>query len=416
MAVPVFRRLRWWIVALVMAGTILNFLTRNSLAVAAPTLKAELGIDEWHYAWITGAFQAGIMLQPAAGYILDTIGLRAGMALFAAAWGLLAMAHGLAGGWRGLFALRGLLGFAEGANHPGGMKTVALWFPAKERGLAAGTYNIGASLGAMLAPPLVAGAILIWSWRGAFLVCGALALLWALAWLLFYEAPARHRRLSGAERAEIEAGQEAHLEEGERPSIPGLLARRNLWGIALPRFLADPAWGTLTFWMPLYLSEARGFDLRHIALFAWMPFVAADAGCLFGPAVSLWLQRRGVGLIDARRFAFTLGALLMTGVMFAGWVASPYAAIALFCLAAFAHQTLSISVITMASDLFRRSEVATVAGLAGTMANFGVLLFSLAIGGLVARIGYEPFFIALGLLDLLAAAALWTIVRVPEPA
>jgi ACS family hexuronate transporter-like MFS transporter len=168
--------------------------------------------------------------------------------------------------------------------------------------------------------------------------------------------------------------------------------------------------------MPLYLSDVRGFDLKHIALFAWMPFVAADAGCLFGPAVSLWLQRRGIGLIDARRGAFTLGALLMTGIMFAGQVASPYAAIALFCLAAFAHQTLSISVITMASDLFRRSEVATVAGLAGTMANFGVLLFSLAIGGLVARIGYEPFFVALGLLDLLAAIVLWTLVRAPEPA
>src|SRR3954451_7980486 len=244
-------RLRWWIIALVTAGTILNFLTRNSLAVAAPTLKAELGLDEWHYSWITSAFQAGIMLQPLAGYLLDTIGLRAGMALFAAAWGLFAMAHGFAAGWKGLFDLRGLLGFAEGANHPGGMKTVASWFPARERGLAAGTYNIGASVGSMLAPPLVGGAILLWSWRGAFIVCGGLALVWALAWWILYEHPARHRRLTAGEREMIAAGQEAHLGEGERPSILQLLPRRNVWGIALPRFLADPAWGTLTFWMPL---------------------------------------------------------------------------------------------------------------------------------------------------------------------
>lgn len=410
------RGLRWWIIGLVMLGTIVNFLTRNSLAVAAPTLKSELGIDEQQYSWITAAFQAGIMLQPIAGWILDSIGLKIGMVLFAAGWGLLSMAHGLAGSWQALVGLRGLLGFAEGANHPGGMKAVAQWFPAKERGLAAGTYNIGASVGSMLAPPLVGAAIFWWSWRGAFVVTGLLALAWALLWFLAYERPDRHRRLSDEEREHIEAGQEEHLAEAAgRPSILALLRRRNVWGIALPRFLADPTWGTLTFWMPLYLSQARGFDLKQIALFAWLPFLAADLGCLFGPAVSLWLQRRGVSLLNARRGAFTVGAVLMTGMMFVARVESPYAAIALLCLGGFAHQTLSITVITMASDLFRRSEVATVAGIGGTFANFGVMLFSLAIGGLVATIGYDPFFVALGLLDLAAAVILWTVVRAPAP-
>ncbi|WP_369807966.1 MFS transporter, partial [Phenylobacterium sp. CCH9-H3] len=221
-----------------------------------------------------------------------------------------------------------------------------------------------------------------------------------------------HPRLSTAERQLIEAGQEKDLAaDGARPSIPALLRRRDFWGIAIPRLLADPTWGTLAFWVPLYLVETRGFDLKQIALFAWLPFLAADAGCLFGPAVVLFLQRRGASLINARRGAFTLGALMMTGMMFVGRVESPYAAIALLCLGGFAHQTLSVTVITMASDLFKRSEVATVAGLAGTCGNLGVLLFSLAIGGLVATVGYDPFFVALGLLDLVGAVVLWTLVK-----
>ncbi len=191
-----------------------------------------------------------------------------------------------------------------------------------------------------------------------------------------------------------------------------ILGRRNFWGIALPRFFADPTWGTLTLWLPLYLSTVRHMDLKHIALFAWMPFLAADFGCLSGGAISAAAQKYGhVSLINARRCAFTVGAGLMTGVGFVGFVESPYTAIALLSLAGFAHQTLSVTVITMASDLFKRSEVATVAGMAGTFGNAGLLIFSLLIGALVATIGYTPFFACLGVLDPKGAVALWSLVR-----
>ncbi|MFN3582639.1 MFS transporter [Phenylobacterium sp.] len=395
-----------------MLGAMLNYLTRATMGVAAPTMLTDLSISEREYGWITGAFQAGIMLQPAVGYVLDTLGLRTGLAIFAGAWSAISIAHGFASTWPAFAALRGLLGFAEGSANPAGMKVVATWFPARERGFAGGVYNIGASFGTMLAPPLVAWAILAFNWRAAFVITGLIGAVWVVLWLWGFHPPQAHPRLSAEEREHIAAGQEADLDaDGAKPSIWKLLGRRDFWGIALPRMLADPTWGTLSFWIPLYLVQTRGFDLKQIAMFAWLPFLAADLGCLFGPTVVEFLQRRGVSLINARRGAFTLGALMMTGMVFVGRVESPYAAIALLCLGGFAHQTLSVTVITMASDLFKRSEVATVAGMAGTFGNLGVLVFSLLIGGLVATVGYDPFFVALGLLDLAGAVILWTLVR-----
>jgi len=405
------RGLRWWMIGLIMLGAVINYLTRSTLAVAAPTLLTDLHISTKEYSYITAAFQGAIMLQPLCGYVLDVIGLKFGFAMFATLWSLISMAHGMATNWQMLAFLRGLLGMAEGSANPAGMKAVSIWFPARERGMAGGIYNIGASFGSMLAPPLVVWAILHYNWQSAFVITGALGLVWVALWLWLYDAPTRHRLLSPQEAQHIAAGQEQHLEGEGRPSILSILKMRNFWGIALPRFLADPAWGTLSFWVPLYLTTVRHFDLAQIAMFAWLPFLAADLGCMFGPMVVLFLQKRGVRLINARRGAFTLGACMMMGVAFVGFVDSPYAAIALLSLAGFAHQTLSVTVITMSSDLFRRNEVATVAGMCGTFGNFGLLLFSLLIGGLMAHVGYTPFFISLAVLDLVAAALLWTLVR-----
>lgn len=300
---PKIKGLRWWMIGLIMLGSIINYLTRSSLSVAAPTLKTELGIDEQHYSWIVSTFQGAIMLQPLCGYVLDVIGLKAGYALFAVAWSLISMAHGLAGNWQMLAGLRGLLGLAEGSANPAGMKATSEWFPAKERGLAGGVYNIGASFGSMLAPPLVGWAILAYNWQMAFVITGVLGLVWVAAWLWLYDSPEKHKSLSREEADYISSGQEKHLQHaGMRPSVLSLLGRRNFWGISLPRFLADPTWGTLTFWMPLYLSQTRGWDIKQIALFAWLPFLAADIGCLFGGWFSLWLQRNwNIGLINVDR-------------------------------------------------------------------------------------------------------------------
>jgi MFS transporter, ACS family, hexuronate transporter len=414
---PKIRGVRWWMISLIMLGSIINYLTRSTLAVAAPTLLKDLHITEKQYSWIVGSFQATIMAQPISGYLLDVLGLKTGLAIFVIAWGFISMAHALANSWPAFAGLRALLGFAEGSANPAGMKATALWFPASERGLAGGVYNIGASFGSMLAPPLVAWAIIAYNWRMAFVITGVLGLLWVVLWLVFYESPDKHPALSETERNYIAAGQEKHLrDDGTRPSFGRIFKQRNFWGIALPRFLADPTWGTLTFWLPLYLSQVRHFDLKHIAMFAWMPFLAADFGCLFGGTLAMALQKRaGLSVINARRCAFSIGAVMMLGVGFAGFVTSPYTAIALLSLAGFAHQTLSVTVITMASDLFRKNEVATAAGMAGMFGNAGLLIFSLLIGGLVKTVGYAPFFVCLGLFDVAGAILLWTLVQERQP-
>jgi ACS family hexuronate transporter-like MFS transporter len=404
-------------IGLLMVGSIINYLTRSTLSVAAPTIRDSLHITTEQYSWIVGTFQATIMLQPVAGFALDVLGLKIGFAIFAIAWSFISMSHGLASTWQQFAGLRGLLGLAEGCANPAGVKAISEWFPAKERGFAGGIFNIGASVGSMIAAPLVAWAILAHSWQFAFVLTGGIGLVWVVLWLLFFNSPSKHKALSAEERDYILSGQEAHLAGVGRPSITSVLKQRNFWGIALPRFLADPTWGTLTYWLPLYLVDERGFDLKSIALFAWLPFLAADIGCLMGGTIAATLQKYfSVSLINARRFAFTIGALMMTAVAFTGFVESPYTAIALLSAAGFAHQTLSVTVITMASDLFKRNEVATVAGMAGTMGNLGLTLFNLAIGVLVATAGYSGFFIALAVLDLIGAAVLWTLVKEPKTA
>jgi len=409
-----FMGLRWLTIGLIMLGALVNFLSRQTLSIAAPTVIADLHITTQQYGWITSAFQGGIMLQPVVGYVIDVLGVKTGFALFAFLWSAICMAHGLAGSWQVLATLRGLLGFAEGAFSPGGLKVVSEWFPAKERGLAGGLYNIGPSLGSMLAPPLVAWAILNYSWQASFVIVGLISLSWVALWLIFYRPVRKHPTLSEEERDYILSGQEAFLQgQDKKPSILSILKRRNFWGIALPRFLTDPTWGMLSFWVPLYLTTVRGFDLKHIALYAWLPFLAADLGCIFGPSVVLFLQKRGMDLIDARRSAFTLGAFMMIGVAFTGVVKDPLMAVALISLAGFAHQTLSVTMITMATDLFPRNEVGTVAGMAGTCANLGILIFTYELGQRVDQIGYTPVFVLLAVLDIVAAIVAWTVIRKP---
>jgi MFS transporter, ACS family, hexuronate transporter len=410
--------LRWWIVALISLGTITNYLSRNALGVLAPTLKGGMGISTEQYSLIVGAFQIGYtVMQPVCGLIVDAVGLRLGFALFATLWSIAGCLQGGVTGWISLAGARGLMGLTEAAAIPAGMKAVAEWFPDAEKSIAVGFFNVGTSLGALIAPPLVAAVTLTLGWRAAFVVTGVVGFFWAALWYAVYRPPRKHGLLSPGERERILTGQKRGDGSAPKPSVRDLLATRRFWAIAVPRFFAEPAWQTFSFWIPLYLATERHMDLKQIALFAWLPFLAADFGGVFGGFVAPFLMRTfGVTLVWSRIWGVVLGALMMIGPASIGLVSSPYAAIALFCLGGFAHQTISVLVNTLSADLFESREVGTVSGFAGMAAWTGGLGFSLLVGALADTLGYGPLFALLGVFDLVGAAALIVLIGGERPA
>ena len=403
--------LRWWIIGLVTLGTILNYLARSTLSVAAPTLKTEFAMTTEQYSWVVLAFQASYtVMQTVAGSVLDAVGTRLGFFIFAIGWGLANMAHGLATGWQSLALFRSLLGATEAAAIPAGAKTVATWFPPRERPLATSLFQMGTSVGNMIAPPLVAFCILAWNWQAAFIVTGALSVVWALLWWFGYRDPEAHPKLSDAERAAIASGREEEL-PGKPTTRKDVLKSRSFWAIAVPRFLSEPAWQTFNFFIPLYLVAVWKLDLKSVALWAWLPFLAADFGSLAAGLLPSWLMRRGSGLLASRKLTMTFGALCMVGPACIGLATSPQMAIALFCIGGFAHQMLNGALITLCADVFDSRTVGTASGMAGTSAWVGGMLFTLLIGQSADQFGYNPLFVALAGLDLIAAAVLWALLK-----
>ncbi|MEF9402164.1 MULTISPECIES: MFS transporter [Ralstonia solanacearum species complex] len=410
--------LRWWMIGLVLTGLIMNYLARNALAAAAPEVNKVLNITTQQYGYIVAAFQAAYMvMQPVAGYVLDMLGTKLGFALFAGAWSVVCILHSTAGNWVSLAVFRALLGVTEAAGFPSALRATSEWFPAKERSIATGWFNIGSSVGALVAPPLVVWCILHGDWRLAFSAIGALGLVWSVLWFTLYRVPAQHPRLSADEHDYIRAGQEAPDDRAgtAKPSWKAIITSRRFWGIAIPRFLSEPAWQTFNFWIPLYMATQRHMNLKEIAMFAWLPFLAADVGCVLGGYLAPWYQKRfSTSLITSRKMVMVTGAVCMIGPACIGLATSPYTAIALFCVGGFAHQTLSGALYTLTADVFGKHEVGTAVGLAGMSGFLGGTLFSLAVGALASTIGYNPLFAALALFDIVAAIVMWNVLREPR--
>jgi MFS transporter, ACS family, hexuronate transporter len=409
------RGLRWWIAVLLMGVTIVNYLDRTCLSVAAPVLKRDLAINEVDFSHIVVTFQVTyLVMQPISGRIIDWLEIRAGLAISIVWWSLAQMLTALAGGWVVFAALRGLLGIGEAGNFPAASKAVSQWFRPRERTVATGILNVGSGVGAVIAPPLVVYLILHHGWHAAFVATGAAGVGWVGIWLIFYRPPEEHPWMTSEELAHIREGQDELVFEQppEGESVwRAVLKQRNFWGLAIARFLSEPAWQFFTYWIPLYLATARHLKLKEIGYFAWVPFVAADIGCIVGGLLSPLFVELGASVLTARKLAATACGILMVFAIFIGVAPTAGWAIAFFCFGAFAHQAMSSTLLTLPADLFPKRMVATANGLSGTIGGVGGALFTLAVGIVVLKIGYAPLFVAIAFFDLIGSAFLWALLR-----
>ncbi len=413
------KNLRWWIAILLMGITTINYLDRITLSVAAPEFKKSLGITEVDYSYIVNAFQlAYLIMMPLAGRIIDWLGLRLGFTLSIITWSIAQMVTAFATGWRSFAVFRALLGMTEAGNFPGGAKAVSQWFRPKERTLATGIFNMGAGIGALIAPPLVAWLILAYSWQTAFVVTGAFGLVWAALWAWLYRSPEKHPWLSKQEFAHIKEG-ERELATVEAPKDKGVwkivLPQRNFWALGIARFFSEPAWQLFSYWIPLYLATERHMNIKEIGYFAWLPFLAADLGSMFGGVLSpFFINKLGMAVMPARKCAATVSAFLMVFVLFISGASTPGWAIFFFCIGTFAHQSMSATLMTLPADLFPKSTVATANGLSGTVAVLGGMIFTTITGRVAQSIGYGPLFTTIAFLDIIGVAFLWSLLRDPK--
>jgi ACS family hexuronate transporter-like MFS transporter len=411
--------LRWWIAALLMGVTVVNYLDRTCLSVAAPTLKRQLSIDEVEFSHIVMAFQLTyLVMQPLSGRIIDWLNVRLGLALSIVWWSTAQILTALAGGWPAFALFRALLGVGEAGNFPGAAKAVVQWFGPHERTVAMGILNAGAGIGAVIAPPLVVYLIARHGWPSAFVVTGTLGLLWVALWLLLYRSPEQHPWMTRAELDRLrESDKELAVEDAPKGGDAWrvVLARKDFWAIALARFLSEPAWQFFTYWIPLYLATERHMKLKEIGAFAWLPFLAADLGCIFGGLLSPFFIGLRFPVLTARKLSATVAAILMVFAIFIGRAPTAGWAIFFFCVAAFAHQAMSSTLLTLPADLFPKRAVATANGLSGTVGGLGGMLFTLVVGVVALNVGYGPLFVAIAFFDLIACAFLWAWLRV-DPA
>jgi ACS family hexuronate transporter-like MFS transporter len=401
---------RWKMLVLILLGTVIIYVDRNVLGVLAPILKKELNFTTEQYSYVVSSFQIVYSFaQPVAGYVTDLIGPRIGYAVAAFVWGLAAALHGLSTGWLSMAGFRALLGLSEAVAIPTGTKVSTVWFPSRERSIATGWFNSGSSIGSMITPPLVIFIATSYGWRPAFLITGFLGVGMSILWYWLYRDPGAHPDLSPEELSYINEGREPP--PAQKPSLKPLFAQWRFLGIIIARFLTEPAWQTFAFWIPLYMVSVRGMDIRQFALFAWLPFLASDIGCLFGGYLAPSLHKRlHLNMVNARLTVISIGALCMVGPALISFVVDPITAILCFSLGGFAHQMLSSMMYALMGDVFEKPEVATATGVAGMFGYLGGAMFTLLVGQLANTIGYEPLFAMLFAFDLVAAATLWAFI------
>jgi len=387
-------RLRWYVCGLLLFATTISYVDRQVLSLLKPVLEKELGWREADYGWIVFAFQmAYALMMPFAGRLIDWAGTRLGYAVAVAVWSVAAMGHALARSAMGFGVARFALGLSESANFPAAIRTVADWFPQRERALASGIFNSGANIGAILAPLAVPYLALHYGWRSAFILTGAAGLIWVPLWWW---------SLGGAH---MHAPPPPSEEEAAHPPLASLLTSRSAWAFILGKFLTDPAWWFYLFWLPGFLNRVYGLDLAHLGLPVLVIYQASTVGSIGGGWIPSALLKRGWAPNRAREAAMLICALVVTSVIFVGMArGNMWMAVALVGVATAAHQGWSANLYTLASDLFPRGAVGSVVGLGGLGGAVGGMLVAPLVGYWLdwSHGAYGPLFVIAGCIYLVA--------------
>lgn len=399
------KNFRWWIAIMLMLATALNYLDRQNLPMVVTELRKVIPIDNIVFSQINFMFLFAYgLMYIGGGKIIDWLGPKMGLVLMVLWWSGANMLHGLVAGVSGLFVARFLLGLGEGGGFPGAAKAVSEWFPPKERAFAFGLFNTGSSIGAMIAPPLIALIVVSLSWRWVFVLTGLIGFVWAVAWYFLYEHPSKSKFITPEEKLMIETS--GNLVVEEKPDDfdikwTKLFSYKQLWGVLAAKFLVDSAWFFIIFWLPKYLSDTRGLNIQGIGYYAWIPYACAGGGSLLGGWLSNFLIKRNISLNNSRKISLGIATALMPVSLFI--TSSPLSwAIVFFSIAMFGHQFFSTLLQTLCTDLFPSRVVGSVAGLAGGVGCFGAMLFSLLAGQMIQQVGYSSVFVIIGLLHPLS--------------
>lgn len=407
-------RYRWRVCMMLLLATTINYTDRQVLGVLAPFLQQQIGWNELQYSYIVTAFQTAYAIGLlGAGAIIDKFGTRIGYALSIGMWSIAAAGHALATGVMSFAVARFALGLGEAGNFPAAIKAVAEWFPQRERALAAGIFNSGSNIGALVAPMMVPVVATRWGWQAAFLCTSALSALWLVMWLCTYRTPDEQPKLSAAERAYI----------GHEPSavarVPWsqLLRHRQAWTLVAAKFITDPIWWFFLFWLPKFLHARYGLSLLELGLPLVAIFLLADLGSIAGGWLGGRFIRRGWSANRARKATMLICALLIMPVLFAARASHLWLAVALIGLATAGHQGWSANVYTLASDMFPRHAVASVVGMGGFAGAVGGMLISTVIGLLLQATGsYVPVFMLAGSAYLIALVVVHALAPRLQPA
>jgi MFS transporter, ACS family, hexuronate transporter len=421
--------LRWWVIALIALATIINYIDRQALVVLWPSIAGDLYPDKTAdehkeiYAFLSVIFIFSYAFgQAIFGKIFDWIGTRLGFALSISVWSVATIMPAFAKGIVTFSIFRSLLGLAEAGNWPGATKSNAEWFPTKERALAQGIFNSGAAVGGLISIPLIGTLAIYFSWQMIFVLIGVLGLLWLIPWMILVKSPPKyHPWITDEEREYILTGQEnqsvtAGDDEGYNPSTGELLFHKQSWGVIIASACIDPIWWLFIFWIPIYLFEVYGMDVKQVALYGWVPYMGAMLGAFFGGLLAQNRFKAGWSTDHTRKLVITLGCLTMLPALLAmSNPGSPITAVLLMAVILFGFQTAIGNVQTLPSDFFGGKTVGTLAGFSGMAAKLGAVGLTALVPMLTAGGNYTPAFMIGAGLAVSALASVWILCPKIEP-